>query len=103
MLRRIAVVLVSAAVSVPLLSAPASASCTDDLAGTNLTEGYSGPYYSPYWPSGYVQVSGITVTFHGDALVSDGVTHVFDWANWADVVSGNAADATTEFVDCVAG
>lgn len=105
MLRRLAVVVASAAVAMPLMSGTASASCTDDLLATNLNEGYTAPYYTPHWYGlHYVHVTGTaTVLVEGDALVYDGTTTVGDWANWSQIVAGNAADAGVEWVDCVAG
>lgn len=105
MLRRLAVVVASAAVAVPLMSGTASASCTDDLLATNLSEGYTSPTYSPHWNGlHYVHVTGTaTVLVEGDALVYDGTTHAGDWANWTTIIAGNTADASVEWVDCVAG
>ena len=105
MIRRLAVVLASAAVAVPLLSGTASASCTDDLLATNFSEGYTSPYYTPHWWGlHYVHVTGTaTVLVEGDALVYDGTTAAGDWTNWSLIVADNAADASVEWVDCVAG
>jgi hypothetical protein len=105
MLRRLAVVFVSAAVAVPLLSGTASASCRTDLQNKNLEEGYTAPTYSPHWHGGhYVHVTGTaTVLVEGDALKSDVDTTVTDWTTWTTIVAGNAAEGATEFVDCVAG
>ena len=105
MFRRIAAVVIPAVVAVPLLGGTASASCTDDLLATQLTEGYVPPQYSEHWWGlHYVHVNGVTVLVEGDALVSDATTHVVgDWGQWTQVVAGNTADGGVEWVDCVAG
>lgn len=106
MLRRLAVVLVPALVAVPLLAAPASASCLDDLQNTDLLEGYEyGPGYSKYWVGpGYVSVSGTaTVTVYGDALASDAQIYAGDVAEYTLAVTTNSAAGAAQFADCVAG
>jgi hypothetical protein len=103
---RLALVLLPAVTAVPLLAAPASASCTDDLAATNLQAGYAPPPggYSPQWPFGYVRVTGTaTVTVYGEAAISDGSYLVADESVWLPTVAGNWVGAVVDFEDCVAG
>lgn len=104
MLRRLAAVLVPVAVAVPLLAAPASASCRSDLMERDMTAGhYWGPGYSSQFWGGYVAVSGTaTVTVHGDSLANDVPIYVGqDIPEFTGVVATNTVDATGDFVDCV--
>lgn len=105
MLKRALFVTAAAAVFLPLAAAPAQASCLDDATSASLTEGYSISPKSPYWYTGYVQVSGTaTVSLHGDAAVSDWSSFATDdMPEYTTVVASNSVSTTTTFVDCVAG
>lgn len=104
MLKRAMLVAAAAAVAVPLLGGTAHASCLDDfIAGVDGS--YTASPKSPYWTGlRYAQVSGTaTVSFQGDALVSDATITATDQVRRADLIGDNALPATTTFVDCVAG
>ena len=103
MVKRVLFVAAVAAIAVPLAAAPAQASCRSEWEA-DLAEGYAGSPKSPYWNSGHVQVTG-TATAHvyGDALIADTTSYAGDLVRFADTVVTNAPDATTTFVDCVAG
>ena len=105
MLLKAMFVAATAAVLVPLAGGTAHASCLDDLLANNLTEGYVREPKSAHWQTGYVVTSGTATVFvYGDALASDYTEYAAtDLPNYAEAVSGNAVDGTTQFVDCVAG
>lgn len=105
MLLRATLTAVATAALLPFLGGAAHASCADDLADTSIAEGYYLSPKSQYWIAGYAEVNGTAnLELHGDALVSDWSEFATtDMPNYTFIVVGNAASATTEFVDCVAG
>ena len=103
MLRRLAVVAVACAATVPMFGGTASASCLDDLQAYPLTRSDASWSASDHYMN-WVHFTGpATVVIEGDDLLHDVGTESTWRVRVAQDWVGNAVGATTGFADCVAG